>query len=200
VSGQLLLLLKFVLLGLLYLFLFRVVRAVWAEISATRQSDGAAIAVPGTGSARRRSRTPSGVPLSTPPAASGAGAAVPPPAVAVPPPAVADAAPGASLPSPSPSALARSLVVVDPPTLADRQFPLEGDDLTLGRGAPSTIVLDDSFVSMVHARLRRTADGWVLEDLGSTNGTALNGSPVDGSRSVAPGDRLTLGGVTLEVR
>jgi hypothetical protein len=193
VSGQLLLLLKFVLLGLLYLFLFRVVRAVWAEISATRQPDGVpASGSPSRSSDRRRQRGPSGVPLSTPPVGGAAGTS---PASAAPP----------SRPVMTPRAhagraVASALVVVAPDALADRRFALDGDVVTVGRGAPSTLVLDDAFVSMAHARLRRLADGWVVEDLGSTNGTTLNGAPVSGPQPLAPGDQVTFGGVILDVR
>jgi hypothetical protein len=205
VSGQLLLLLKFVLLGLLYLFLFRVVRAVWAEINPTRHLDGVPGAAPpaGTqsGGARRRERGPSGVPQSAPPAAAGGAVGrIPPPPMPAPAPFTAPAGP-ASASGPAPHALfPAALVVVTPPEQAGQQYALEGNEITLGRGGSSTVLLDDAFVSMVHARFRRGADGWLVEDLGSTNGTLLNGAPLLVPSRVAPGDRLVLGGVTLEVR
>jgi hypothetical protein len=187
VSGQLLLVLKFVLLGLLYLFLFGVVRAVWAEITPSRHGGDASLAAT-TG--RRRSG-PAGVPLSDPPLAGHARPAAP--AMAPPP----------HMPQQpvqqSPVAVS-ALVVLAPEHLAGQQHTLRGESVTVGRGAPSTIVVDDDFVSKVHASFRRKADRWVLEDLGSTNGTTLNGHPVTGPLPVTAGDRVTMGGLTMEIR
>jgi pSer/pThr/pTyr-binding forkhead associated (FHA) protein len=52
-------------------------------------------------------------------------------------------------------------------------------------------------VSRRHAALRRDGDAWVVEDLGSKNGTRVNDVPVQGSAEVEPGDLLGLGGVTI---
>ena len=70
--------------------------------------------------------------------------------------------------------------------------------MILGRDSGNGIVLGDSSVSGAHAQIERTARGWQLTDLGSTNGTLVNGRPVDG-RGVAlrGGERLTLGAVVL---
>jgi hypothetical protein len=67
-----------------------------------------------------------------------------------------------------------------------------GDGATLGRGNVE-IVLDDPFASSRHARLVREGPVMVLEDLGSTNGTFLNGEPVDGPQPLHPGDRIRIG-------
>jgi pSer/pThr/pTyr-binding forkhead associated (FHA) protein len=56
-------------------------------------------------------------------------------------------------------------------------FPLEGW-LTVGRAATSDIVLDEPFVSSTHARLFLRGQFYVVEDLGSTNGTFVNDKPV----------------------
>jgi FHA domain len=63
---------------------------------------------------------------------------------------------------------------------------------TLGRGNVE-IVLEDPFASSRHARLVREGGVLVLEDLGSTNGTFLNGSPVDGPQPLHPGDHIRIG-------
>ena len=69
----------------------------------------------------------------------------------------------------------------------------------LGRGHQATIVLADSTVSGEHARLGVAGDTWMVRDLGSTNGTLLNESPVRDAAALAPGDVLRLGNVKLKV-
>lgn len=63
----------------------------------------------------------------------------------------------------------------------------------LGRGDDADIRLQDSFASTRHARLVPQGDVVVLEDLGSTNGTRLNGEPLDGPAPLHPGDRIQIG-------
>ncbi|HZH23617.1 MAG TPA: FHA domain-containing protein [Solirubrobacteraceae bacterium] len=63
----------------------------------------------------------------------------------------------------------------------------------LGRGDEADIVLEDSFASSSHARLRPHGDVMVLEDLGSTNGTYLNDEPLRGPQPLHPGDRIRIG-------
>lgn len=70
---------------------------------------------------------------------------------------------------------------------------------TLGRDVNTTIVLDDEFVSGRHAALTYRGRTWYVEDLGSTNGTYVNGALVDGVAPVAFGDELQLGNVRLRV-
>lgn len=65
--------------------------------------------------------------------------------------------------------------------------------LVLGRSRRCDIVLDDDTVSRTHASIRRTADGWLLRDLGSSNGTWVGGKAADGAERVVPGDTITLG-------
>ena len=73
------------------------------------------------------------------------------------------------------------------------------DGVTLGRAQRAEMVLADSTVSAEHARMSRIGHDWVVHDLGSTNGTLLNGSRVNGQRKLAHGDVLALGGVQFEV-
>ena len=78
----------------------------------------------------------------------------------------------------------------------DRDLPVEGSSARLGRDPTLDISFDpdDDIVSAVHARVWREADGaWWLEDLGSTNGTWLNGRRMERPEAVRTGDRFTLG-------
>jgi hypothetical protein len=63
----------------------------------------------------------------------------------------------------------------------------------LGRGEQADIRLEDAFASASHARLVPQGDVMVLEDLGSTNGTYLNGEPLSGPQPLHVGDRIKIG-------
>ncbi len=65
--------------------------------------------------------------------------------------------------------------------------------LTIGRLPGSGLRLSDASVSRTHAELRREDGGWVLYDLGSTNGTHVNGRRVAGAVRVRPGDEVQFG-------
>jgi hypothetical protein len=78
------------------------------------------------------------------------------------------------------------------------QFPRAGGDrFTIGRDASCDLAIADMTVSRQHAQLERTADGWLLSDLESTNGTRINGWRVRGQVPVRVGDVVSFG--TLEV-
>jgi hypothetical protein len=64
---------------------------------------------------------------------------------------------------------------------------------TIGRSPDCDLPLGDPTVSWVHAELRRTADGWVLADLGSRNGTRVNGWRADSGFTVRAGDCVRFG-------
>lgn len=192
-STQLLLLLKFSLLGLLYLFLFRVVRAVWAELADPVTSDAAPSSGPPPSGPSLFGPTPS-VPFPTAPASSAGVPLAEPPTGAVPRPVPSSA------PQPAP-ALPTSVVVVAPTTLAGLTHPLGVDPVVVGRSAACDLTLDDSFVSQRHFRLAPDgAAGWIVEDLGSTNGTWVDGQRITGRRRVGAGMRLGAGGVVVELR
>lgn len=82
-----------------------------------------------------------------------------------------------------------------------RQFPVAAAKVHLGSARDNDIVIDgDDYVSSHHAMLRAEAGGLYLVDVGSANGTDLNGSRFkDGTRALSPLDRFTLGRTTLEV-
>lgn len=70
----------------------------------------------------------------------------------------------------------------------------------MGRSDGCAIAIEDSYVSQVHARVFRGDDQWVVEDLGSTNGTWLNDERVGGPRPMSTGDHLQVGSVVLELQ
>ena len=89
--------------------------------------------------------------------------------------------------------LAKEIVEV---VLDDGTHPLEGaGPWTVGRSQENDITVNDPNVSRRHARISRADDGFVVEDLGSTNGTLLDGAPIDRER-IENGDELTFGGIT----
>ncbi len=65
--------------------------------------------------------------------------------------------------------------------------------LLLGRDKPAEVIVDDVFASARHARITPRGPYNYLEDLGSTNGTYLNGTRVDGPQQLTPGDKITIG-------
>jgi hypothetical protein len=65
--------------------------------------------------------------------------------------------------------------------------------VTLGRGDSADIRMEDPFASSRHARIERQGDVLVIEDLGSTNGTYLNGEQLTGPQPLHPGDRVRIG-------
>lgn len=76
---------------------------------------------------------------------------------------------------------------------AGQSFDLNKPIITVGREAGSDIVLEDPQVSRHHARLTLQAGVYVIEDLGSTNGTFLNEQRLTGTRPINPGDQLRFG-------
>lgn len=77
---------------------------------------------------------------------------------------------------------------------------LDGGGITFGRAPDMTVQLDDPYVSDRHARVYRVDDGWVLSDLGSTNGTYHNKSKVSGPVRLVAGDQLAIGKTVVEAR
>lgn len=71
--------------------------------------------------------------------------------------------------------------------------------LTIGRAPGSMLRLNHFTVSRTHAQLRHSRNGWTLRDLGSSNGTWVNGGRVTGSVGVRPGDQVRFGQVTFRL-
>jgi hypothetical protein len=81
----------------------------------------------------------------------------------------------------------------------ERTVPLGSDTVTIGRLAECDVVLPDKGASRKHAQLRYRDGSWTLTDLGSTNGTRLNGQTIQ-SRELSDGDKVTIGTTVLEFR
>jgi hypothetical protein len=69
--------------------------------------------------------------------------------------------------------------------------------VTMGRSRQCDVTVDDPNVSRNHAEVRPRGGSWVLNDMGSTNGSRLNGQRVDGSEVLKPGDEIELGTTVL---
>jgi hypothetical protein len=79
------------------------------------------------------------------------------------------------------------------------QWTLDRDQLIIGRLSGSDIEVQDTGASRRHAEIRRRGDDFVIADLGSTNGTLVNDSPVSEQR-LQDGDRITIGRSVFEFR
>jgi pSer/pThr/pTyr-binding forkhead associated (FHA) protein len=92
-----------------------------------------------------------------------------------------------------------SLVALESPALQPgRRFELNAKTLTVGRGAPNDIRLDDDeFASSHHARIEPRRDGVWVEDIGSTNGTYVNGTRLGKPQRLTPGDVVRIGETDL---
>ena len=159
-------LLKFCLVAVLYLFFFRVLRAVWAEV-----------------------RQPEAAPAPAPPPAARPAAAAP-----------AAAAGRTARPASPATGPPGWLRVVKPPPLSGKSYQLNEAEATVGRAPGCAVLLDDPTVSSLHARITQVGDKVVVDDLGSRNGTLLNGRRLKAPTAINPGDRLSFGpNVELEV-
>lgn len=161
--------LEYVFLALLYLFFLRVIRAVWVELREPRL-------VPAS---------PRGTDDVAPGGARRGTGAAP--------------ATNGSRPASKRKSGASRLVVVAPEHQKGSTYPL-ADELTVGRASGCAVALpEDNFVSQVHARVFRRGEDYWVEDLGSTNGTLLNGRRLTGPAPVRKGDRVQVGRTVLEL-
>jgi FHA domain len=166
--------LKYVLLALLYLFFARVLWAVWSEVRGPR---------PGVAG----SQAPSGIASTDP-------------TVAAPSPIASTIPPGKRAVRASKGRRGNigRFVIIEPKTTRGTVFAL-GNEITVGRAATATIgMADDSFVSQLHARVFRESGSVMIEDLGSTNGTYLNGKRLTTPERIAKGDRVQIGNTVFE--
>lgn len=94
---------------------------------------------------------------------------------------------------------ASTFVVIEPREHRGTRYQL-ADTLTLGRAADSDIDLSaDSYASQHHARIETRGDGVWIVDLGSTNGTFVNGNRVGADKSLRKGDRIQTGSTVMEL-
>lgn len=91
------------------------------------------------------------------------------------------------------------LVVIEPAVRSGAEFPI-GTEVTIGRAPGCSIVFDEQYVSQVHTRVFLREHQAFVEDLGSTNGTWVNGVRAVGQMPARPGDRIQIGNVILELR
>jgi hypothetical protein len=94
---------------------------------------------------------------------------------------------------------ARKLVVTQG-SLAGTSMTLGSDAITIGRADDSTLVLTDDYISSRHARLVPGQNAWLVEDLGSTNGTYLDRQKVSRPTPVPLGAQIRVGKTVLELR
>ncbi|MFF2007689.1 FHA domain-containing protein [Streptomyces sp. NPDC058195] len=92
-------------------------------------------------------------------------------------------------------------LVVSEGSLTGTTVALQGQTITLGRAHDSTIVLDDDYASSRHARIYPDRDGqWIVEDLGSTNGTYLDRTRLTTPTPVPLGAPIRIGKTVIELR
>ena len=91
-------------------------------------------------------------------------------------------------------------VYVSAAGMAARKFPLEKPVTSIGRSSMNDLPISDKMLSRQHARIVKDDNGGLqVEDLGSRNGTFLNGERLAAPQPLKAGDRITLGGVTLKL-
>jgi hypothetical protein len=72
--------------------------------------------------------------------------------------------------------------------------------VVIGRSSEADLVIDDPFASDFHARVAPDGGGFRIQDLGSTNGTFLNGERLSSPAAVAPGDTIRIGQTIMGIR
>ncbi|MFT4148289.1 MAG: FHA domain-containing protein [Micrococcaceae bacterium] len=93
----------------------------------------------------------------------------------------------------------RTLVITEGPR-SGTAMRLGAQAIVLGRAEDSTIVLDDDYASGRHARLFPQGSRWFVEDMGSTNGTLLNGLPLSKPTPVDLDTPIKIGQTSIELR
>ena len=93
----------------------------------------------------------------------------------------------------------RQLRVVSGP-LAGSNLPLRESGTLIGRSPESALVLEDDFAAGRHARIYTGPQGWVVEDLGSTNGTFIGQQRLDAPTPVSAGTEIRFGTTVVELR
>jgi len=172
VSDAQLNILNYALLALLYLFFARVLWAVWSEVRGPR------LGVHAPQSQVRTGRD--GTAQAERPA----------------PPPVAGPSKGSRGKRGTPS----RLIVLEPKVRKGSAYPL-GGEITLGRAPTCSIGLpDDTFASQLHTRVYVRDGGVWVEDLGSTNGTHVNGRRLTAPVQVVAGDRVQIGSTIFEAQ
>ena len=104
----------------------------------------------------------------------------------------------ALLPQPVARELGRLIVVTSPALDEGDVVALDSHALRIGRGSDNDLTIErDEYASSHHARFEPRRDGVYVEDIGSTNGTFVNGIRLAGERRLAPGDVVRIGETDL---
>jgi pSer/pThr/pTyr-binding forkhead associated (FHA) protein len=126
----------------------------------------------------------------------------------MPQPAASAAAPAPAAPAPDPRPAPRApdpvgparRLVITSGAKEGLEIDLPDEQLTIGRSGESGLVIRDDYTSTHHARLLRWPDGWVVQDLDSTNGTFLDGQRVTVPTPVPLNTTVKIGTTTFELR
>lgn len=87
----------------------------------------------------------------------------------------------------------RAEVTVYSPLFSPFRQPLQGPAVSIGRASDCSIPIKDRYLSRKHAEIIASGNAWILKDLGSANGTYLNGTRVERDEQLKTGDRIRLG-------
>ena len=193
-------LLRLGLLALLWIFIFSVVAVLRTDLYGTAVSRrGQRKAAKRQAKEQRRAaRSPQPAPVAAGGAAGGAAAAPAPAPVSAP----ADGAPAPRWGRGRGKGVPTTLVVTEGP-LTGTTLPLRSGGLLIGRNPECALVLDDDYASGRHCRIYpdpTNRGGWVVEDLGSTNGTFMGRDKLTSARPVEIGTTLRIGKTVLELR
>lgn len=93
----------------------------------------------------------------------------------------------------------RNLVVTHG-SLQGTVLPLGTVPVTIGRADDNTLVVDDDYASSHHARIHQSDGRWIVEDVGSTNGTWIDRTRITGPTLLEPGMPLRVGHTVMELR
>lgn len=102
--------------------------------------------------------------------------------------------------APSAGGVIASRLVITAGAKEGLQIDLPEEVLTIGRSGDSGLVIRDDYTSTNHSRITRTENGWVLEDLDSTNGTVLSGKRISTPKLVPLNATITIGTTSFELR
>jgi DNA-binding response OmpR family regulator len=91
--------------------------------------------------------------------------------------------------------MSHTALLIQEPDGSLREEPLLAERVVLGRDPTCDIVIAGRLVSRQHAAIIRQGSTYTLQDLGSRNGTAVNGEALDGPHALRDGDRIDLGGI-----
>ena len=194
-------LLRLGLLALLWIFIFSVVAVLRTDLygtSVSRRGQRKA-AKREAKEQRKATRTPQAAVAGAGGAAAGAGGVAAPAPVTAP---VADGAPAPRWGRGRGKGVPTTLVVTEGP-LTGTTLPLRSGGLLIGRNPECALVLDDDYASGRHCRVYpdpTNRGGWVVEDLGSTNGTFMGRDKLTAARPVEIGSTLRIGKTVLELR